>query len=217
MLIRSHDQSSPPPNPTSQYKPSTFSRPLSNDRIISSIPRAFPDHPLSTTPSAAAPANSETSAPSHTSGNWVYPSEAQFFHAVLRKHSPEALLPPDPVPPLPSTLPVSSKTKTKKPSSPEDDLASTIPTHNPNPQRRQRARLVPDKRVGDLVQYSSQSILSNLESPSFLQVHAQKSQPTGPTTLPPPPPVVPRLRRSETPLLPRPRLLCHHHVPPKPA
>ncbi|EXJ58713.1 cytochrome c heme-lyase [Cladophialophora yegresii CBS 114405] len=71
----------------SAYSPS---RPLSHDRVVSSIPRA------TTTGTFTTPANSETETGPHPSGNWIYPSESQFFHAVMRKQtlstsSPETL------------------------------------------------------------------------------------------------------------------------------
>ena len=67
---------------------SPLPRPLSHDRVVSSIPRAS-EHPTSS--ASSAPANSESETGAHSSGNWVYPSESQFFHAVLRKHSPSSL------------------------------------------------------------------------------------------------------------------------------
>ena len=55
---------------------------LSQDRTISSIPRAFPSPTASPSSANAETATAETS----HSGNWIYPSEAQFFQAVLRKN-----------------------------------------------------------------------------------------------------------------------------------
>ncbi|OCT51705.1 cytochrome c1 heme lyase [Cladophialophora carrionii] len=85
------DQSPSPPTAASQsaYSPS---RPLSHDRVVSSIPRAISGG--SSGPST--PANSESETGAHPSGNWIYPSESQFFHAVMRKQtlsasSPETL------------------------------------------------------------------------------------------------------------------------------
>ena len=127
------DQSlaSPSKSQSSASIPST-SRPLSTDRVISTIPRAFTqwDPPLSEREAAVMrQPNSESWAAAHQSGNWVYPSEAQFFQAVLRKHSPESLLPPEPTgnPSPPTRLQPNHKVKQPKPS-PTDDLASTIPT-----------------------------------------------------------------------------------------
>ena len=109
-----------PSLPQDLSMPKTTTRPLSTDRVISSIPRAFG----STSVDGPIQANAETNATHHTSGNWIYPSESQFFHAVLRKHNPEALLPPDPVPP-----PALHNKKQPRPTvTPEDSLASTIPT-----------------------------------------------------------------------------------------
>jgi cytochrome c heme-lyase len=55
---------------------------------VSSIPRSSPsDTPI--------PANAESNAAPHASGNWIYPSESQFYNAVLSKNtasSPDALL-----------------------------------------------------------------------------------------------------------------------------
>lgn len=55
------------------------SRTLSQDREVSTIPRAQLGMP-STTPS-----NSEQETGQSSSGNWIYPSETQFFNAVMRK------------------------------------------------------------------------------------------------------------------------------------
>lgn len=62
-------------------------RPLSLDREVSTIPRA-----LDTAISGAAPSNSESdTGHDRKSGNWIYPSERQFFDAMRRKNfSPEA-------------------------------------------------------------------------------------------------------------------------------
>ncbi|KAI1616608.1 cytochrome c/c1 heme-lyase [Exophiala viscosa] len=58
------------------------SRPLSQDRVVSSIPRAAtPESTLST------PANNESETGTSASGNWIYPSESQFFNAVMRKQT----------------------------------------------------------------------------------------------------------------------------------
>lgn len=65
-------------------------RTLSQDREVSTIPRAYP-HLTTATPSNS---EQETGA-DKLSGNWIYPSETQFFNAVLRKStsttSPEDL------------------------------------------------------------------------------------------------------------------------------
>lgn len=74
-------------------------RPLSHDREISSIPRAFDssapsaDEPKNTkspyassTGSHLSPSNSEAeTGHDEASGNWIYPSERQFFDALVRK------------------------------------------------------------------------------------------------------------------------------------
>lgn len=81
-------------------------RRLSNDREVSSIPRAFdpstttsspntaPQQPsspyavpsTSTSASHASPSNAESeTGHDPTTGNWVYPSERQFFDALVRK------------------------------------------------------------------------------------------------------------------------------------
>ena len=85
-------------------------RPLSHDRVVSSIPRANPvaSPNMSTT---SPPSNSETeTGADSTTGNWIYPSEHQFFTAVLRKNS----------------LPTSSP----DPSSLASTVPSIIPIHN---------------------------------------------------------------------------------------
>ena len=103
-------QHAPPPSSKSSPLPKGF-RPLSHDRVISSIPRANPlasSYP--STPSAP-PSNSESeTGADSTSGNWIYPSEHQFFTAVLRKNS----------------LPTSSP----DPSSLASTVPSIIPIHN---------------------------------------------------------------------------------------
>lgn len=73
-------------------------RPLSTDREISSIPRAFnpggddnsaEPEPQISLPSAAShgtPSNAESeTGHDQSTGNWVYPSERQFFEALMRK------------------------------------------------------------------------------------------------------------------------------------
>ncbi|EDN09098.1 conserved hypothetical protein [Histoplasma mississippiense (nom. inval.)] len=83
-------------------------RPLSQEREVSSIPRAVPDTPTAATSSTSArPPPSPYASPSSTTashinpsndeaetghdtrtGNWIYPSERQFFEALLRKNTP---------------------------------------------------------------------------------------------------------------------------------
>ncbi|KAE8150163.1 cytochrome c/c1 heme-lyase [Aspergillus avenaceus] len=96
-------------------------RPLSSDREVSSIPRAF--DPVSKEASAPAPAPSPYSAshgtPSNAesetghdekSGNWIYPSERQFFEALMRKGN--------------------TPTSTSSPKELATSVASIIPIHN---------------------------------------------------------------------------------------
>lgn len=90
----SSDRISQSPHPTTQPKSHTPPRPLSTEREISSIPRSLPSSTSSTT-SYSIPANAETPSTPHPSGNWIYPSESQFYNAVLSKNtasSPSALL-----------------------------------------------------------------------------------------------------------------------------
>ncbi|KAL4798869.1 cytochrome c and c1 heme-lyase [Aspergillus venezuelensis] len=77
-------------------------RPLSEDREVSSIPRALVDlneqppsecpahssSPYSSSPTAShgTPSNAETeTGHDKSTGNWIYPSERQFFEALMRK------------------------------------------------------------------------------------------------------------------------------------
>lgn len=81
-------QSPAPPSVTVSVGKTT--RTLSQDREVSSIPRAQFQTPT------AVPSNSEEeTGVDKKSGNWIYPSESQFFSAVLRKSatttSPEEL------------------------------------------------------------------------------------------------------------------------------
>lgn len=86
--------------------PTKSQRPLSTDREVSNIPRALPSHsepskpvqsppspysqqPNSPTASHASPSNSEgETGHDERTGNWVYPSERQFFEALVRKGTP---------------------------------------------------------------------------------------------------------------------------------
>lgn len=101
-------QSDKPTNSTtdSNSPPTKLQRPLSTDREISNIPRALPSHseapkssqpppspyapqPPSQTASHAAPSNSEgETGHDERTGNWIYPSERQFFEALVRKGTP---------------------------------------------------------------------------------------------------------------------------------
>ncbi|KAK2749588.1 Cytochrome c1 heme lyase [Myotisia sp. PD_48] len=84
-------------------------RPLSHDREVSSIPRALPTNSSSSSPAPTAPTSpyaqqaSATTAshacPSNSesetgqdgkSGNWIYPSERQFYDALIRKNNTPA-------------------------------------------------------------------------------------------------------------------------------
>lgn len=70
---------------THSYKPGTL-RPLSQEREISSIPRGNPGNLPSS--KDAIPSNSESeTGHDKSSGNWIYPSETQFFNAVMRKQT----------------------------------------------------------------------------------------------------------------------------------
>ncbi|KAL1405396.1 Cytochrome c1 heme lyase [Vanrija albida] len=72
--------SSASPSPES----SSSSSPLSQHRVVSSIPRGQGSTYSHNTDSPATPADGE-----EATGNWVYPSEQQFFNAMARKnHSP---------------------------------------------------------------------------------------------------------------------------------
>ncbi|EFQ98730.1 cytochrome c1 heme lyase [Nannizzia gypsea CBS 118893] len=116
------------PSQDSKERPAKLQRPLSTDREVSSIPRALPsskpvseEPPPPTSPYAQQPAvpvashgipsnaESETGADGKT-GNWIYPSERQFFDAVLRKNN----------------TPSSTKNATELATS----VASIIPIHN---------------------------------------------------------------------------------------
>ncbi|OKL58784.1 hypothetical protein UA08_05685 [Talaromyces atroroseus] len=106
----------------------TKQRQLSNDREISSIPRAFDANPSDTansqqqqtipspyaaqsTASHSSPSNSESeTGHDPATGNWVYPSERQFFDALVRK----------------SNVPGSTKSAKELATS----VASIIPIHN---------------------------------------------------------------------------------------
>jgi cytochrome c heme-lyase len=74
-------------------------RRLSEDRVISSIPRFSSSSPAEPEPTAA-PKDSTSTTKEGEEKNWVYPSEAQFFRAMLRKHEAGVYAPttsaPDP-------------------------------------------------------------------------------------------------------------------------
>ncbi|KAK5746478.1 Cytochrome c1 heme lyase [Elasticomyces elasticus] len=94
----------PPPRSTPPPRPKMYR--LSTDREISSIPRAVsPSQPLNSAEQAALPTTQKATA-SHgsppanaqddtgfdqESGNWIYPSQSQFFAAMRKKgHEAEA-------------------------------------------------------------------------------------------------------------------------------
>ncbi|KKK21536.1 hypothetical protein ARAM_006867 [Aspergillus rambellii] len=100
-------------------------RPLSTDREVSSIPRAFDGDSKSpsecpvahTSPSSSSvashgtPSNAEAeTGHDKTSGNWIYPSERQFFEALMRKGNTPG--------------------STSSPSELATTVASIIPIHN---------------------------------------------------------------------------------------
>ncbi|GBF62529.1 cytochrome c1 heme lyase [Trichophyton mentagrophytes] len=115
------------PSEAPKERPAKLQRALSTDREVSSIPRALPSsNPASersppTSPYAQQPAvtvashgipsnaESETGADGKT-GNWIYPSERQFFDALMRKNN----------------TPSSTKNATELATS----VASIIPIHN---------------------------------------------------------------------------------------
>ncbi|KAJ9607832.1 hypothetical protein H2200_007911 [Cladophialophora chaetospira] len=90
---------SPSTDPSSNHAPS---RPLSHSRVVSTIPRAFP----SATNSPSLPANAESETGPHSSGNWIYPSESQFFHAVMRKETLNQSSPEDLASSISSIIPI---------------------------------------------------------------------------------------------------------------
>ncbi|WWD17502.1 hypothetical protein CI109_101943 [Kwoniella shandongensis] len=95
-LAASSSASPHPFHPEGKAPPPTGSASrLSQDRVISSIPRAPVSHPGPSQPPSehAIPTESAPGPGAHKdeAGNWVYPSEQQFFNAMLRKnHKPKA-------------------------------------------------------------------------------------------------------------------------------
>lgn len=94
----------PPPPPAARFSLDTFTwqsseappnarklRPLPTDREISSIPRAVVSDPstLNSAEKAALPTpprnNEVETGHDSSSGNWIYPSQSQFFDAMKRK------------------------------------------------------------------------------------------------------------------------------------
>lgn len=123
---RSTDSSSAAQQPTTDSHSSRNYRPLSLDREISSIPRAFPQEqqkPQQSRDASPSPYAQQASTASHQSpsnnesetghdpntGNWIYPSEKQFFDALVRKNS---------------------ATSASSPSDLATSVASIIPIHN---------------------------------------------------------------------------------------
>lgn len=117
----------PPPSANSDAETSRArsQRPLSTDREVSSIPRATESgsDPLQTpsqcpspyaaapVPSHGAPSNAENeTGHDQASGNWIYPSERQFFEALMRKGN--------------------TPTSTTSPTELATTVASIIPIHN---------------------------------------------------------------------------------------
>lgn len=90
----SSDRISQPPSSSkpapSKPTPSNTGHVLSHEREISSIPRAQPPSTSTSTSTSTptrSPSNSEQETGTSTSGHWIYPSESQFYNAVLRKQS----------------------------------------------------------------------------------------------------------------------------------
>lgn len=86
------------PDASEEQQPTKSHRPLSTDREVSTIPRAGDFSSQSACPEAkegapspyaashGAPSNAETeTGRDEASGNWIYPSEKQFFEALMRK------------------------------------------------------------------------------------------------------------------------------------
>ncbi|KAF7506166.1 hypothetical protein GJ744_012146 [Endocarpon pusillum] len=155
-------------------------RSLSHDRVISSIPRAFPSssssspHPSST----AQPCNSESESGPHRSGNWIYPSEQQFFTAVLRKHNPQTLSAAAAFPSSSSSSSSSSST-----SNATDSLADTIPSIIPihNAVNERAWTLIQEWERPFSPQPQPQPGLSSSPSPRSRQPNNQQQQQQHPT------------------------------------
>jgi cytochrome c heme-lyase len=98
----SSDRISQSPSPTTPPSGYTSSRSLSHDRVVSSIPRAFP----STAANSSIPSNAESETGASKSGNWIYPSESQFFHAVMRKDTLSSSSPEDLASSISSIIPI---------------------------------------------------------------------------------------------------------------
>lgn len=98
--LQQHGNSPHTPSPSEpEGKQATkLQRPLSSDREVSTIPRAGDNGPPSQCPeskneisspyaaSHGCPSNAETeTGRDEATGNWIYPSEKQFFEALMRK------------------------------------------------------------------------------------------------------------------------------------
>ena len=96
-LNRHRDRHPRRPAPPRSQQPRQSEPTLPTDREISTIPRAIPsstDHPLNSAERAALPGAASHSSPANSesdtghdeaSGNWVYPSQSQFYSAMRRK------------------------------------------------------------------------------------------------------------------------------------
>lgn len=115
----------PSTNSSAETPRAKSQRPLSSDREVSSIPRAVePGSDPSQTPSQCPSPYAAAAVPSHgtpsnaeyetghdqASGNWIYPSERQFFEALIRKGN--------------------TPTATNSPTELATTVASIIPIHN---------------------------------------------------------------------------------------
>ncbi|WVW83650.1 hypothetical protein I302_105671 [Kwoniella bestiolae CBS 10118] len=89
-------QSSSSPNAPHPFHPtsasgSSSSGGLSQDRVISSIPRAPPPSSSSSSSPNGGEGHNLPELQKDSEGRWIYPSEQQFFNAMLRKnHNPQA-------------------------------------------------------------------------------------------------------------------------------
>lgn len=126
--LQQNGNASHPPTATSEPEQSSMKqRPLSSDREVSTIPRAGdpsavqacpqghqkPSSPYAspTAASHGSPSNAESeTGRDEATGNWIYPSEKQFFEALMRKGN--------------------SPTSTSSPSELATSVASIIPIHN---------------------------------------------------------------------------------------
>ncbi|KAK5053943.1 hypothetical protein LTR84_001905 [Exophiala bonariae] len=99
----SSDRVSQSPSTEDPAGRSTTRHNLSHEREISSIPRA--QSPSSTSPAPSTPANAETETGASPSGHWIYPSETQFYNAVLRKKTSSAS-PNELASTMPSVIPI---------------------------------------------------------------------------------------------------------------